>query len=231
MALETEIESRTINFDNTMTRDEIQAVISGIGKHIPGGVVITIQFADGTYTLDDWLVFAGFIGNGQIKVQGNRNEDNANDKHTTQQVFLDFSGQVCDGLVAGGSLTSIEFYNLKVKILDSAAEHFCFHSFEPSSIRIWYNYAFSTGNSRSIGFHSHYGSVQRVQKCVAGKLKYGIEADVCGQTYSCDNIDNGVNDRPVIGLHALANGVIGKAFGQPVGNTQNELAHYGGAIR
>ena len=83
--------TQTINFNNSMTRAQIQAKINSVGKYVPQGQTLTFQFADGTYNLDQSLLFTGFYGGGTIHIQGNIAEPNAFDLHTTQQVILDFS--------------------------------------------------------------------------------------------------------------------------------------------
>ncbi|MCM8813391.1 MAG: hypothetical protein NC924_05570 [Candidatus Omnitrophica bacterium] len=61
-----ETTSRAINIDNTMTTAEIQSAFDAVGRYIPDDVVITFQFADGTYTLNNALVLDGFYGGGEI---------------------------------------------------------------------------------------------------------------------------------------------------------------------
>lgn len=64
----------TINIDNTMSSQEIQNMIDSIGKYIPYGHTILLQFADGTYTLTNELLIENFYGGGTLQIYGNATE-------------------------------------------------------------------------------------------------------------------------------------------------------------
>ena len=66
--------SMVLNLDNTMSAAEINAKIDMLPKYISAGKTITIQFADGTYTLGGSLVIASFWGPGTLRVFGNTSE-------------------------------------------------------------------------------------------------------------------------------------------------------------
>jgi hypothetical protein len=78
--------SMTLNLNNSMSYSDINAKIDMLPRYIPLGQAITVQFADGTYTLGGALVFANFWGPGSLVIQGNTGETSG--LHTTQAVIL-----------------------------------------------------------------------------------------------------------------------------------------------
>lgn len=62
-------ENITVNLDDSMTTAEMQALIDAQPRNL-NGKNLTVQFADGTYTLTAPLVFRFFVG-GLLEIQGN----------------------------------------------------------------------------------------------------------------------------------------------------------------
>ena len=88
-------ENTTVNLDNSMSAATINALIAAQPKDL-NGYILTFQFADGTYTLNETLDFSGFRGGGTLRIHGNSSD---NSLSTTKSVNLDFSGTAgLDGL-------------------------------------------------------------------------------------------------------------------------------------
>jgi hypothetical protein len=100
----------TVNFYNSMTAAQIQALIDAQPKYIEEGTSLTFQFADGTYTLNQNITFQNFHGGGNLFVQGNTGESGL---HTNQAVVLDFSASSVHGL----TLYSIYAANIYVRYI------------------------------------------------------------------------------------------------------------------
>ena len=93
--------SRTVTIPAGSTLAQAQAIIDGIGSYIPSDQLVTIQFENGTYTWNGSLYIQNFYGGGGIYIQGDRNETDHDVLHSTQEVYLDFSGADCEGIVCG----------------------------------------------------------------------------------------------------------------------------------
>ena len=219
--------SRIVNFDNSMSAAEIQALIDAVGKYIPAGIYITFVFADGTYTLNDSLEFLGFFGGGEASIEGNIAEADATILHTTQEVFLDFSGTAGKGILISSHIQFYPVRNLKIKI-DSASSGQCInveHNFP--AVYPWYNYFLGTGLAAGHGIYCH----EAIAKCKANyvsNLYSGFTCE-CGKLYSDGNDDTGT--QPKYGLWARAGATLCKNGTQPAGSTANELAQGGSVIR
>ena len=107
--------SRTINFDNSMTVVEIQALINGVGRHLSDGITITMQCANGTYGYSSPIVIQGFYGGGNIVFQGDTTETNATALHTTQSVIFNMTDS--SGIeITGNRNGNITVQNLKINL-------------------------------------------------------------------------------------------------------------------
>lgn len=226
----------TINVDNTMTVQEIEAAIAAVDRFIPYGDSVVIQFADGVYTVNERIDISGFYGAGVLIVQGNREEADHDAKHTTQQVILDGSGApAATGVIRFDSCTpqQVQVRNLKTlfnNLEPCIAIEFIFCSF---GYALW-NYIHGT----SAG--SHYGHclqfaftpTSRCRQNVVGYSGYGISALHGSQVLSDDNMSNGVNDQPYYGLHGKYGGVVARVTGvsQPAGTNNAIREEHGGKV-
>lgn len=90
--------STTITLDNSMSTSQMQEIIDEAQGEIESGANLTIQFTDGTYTMDNTLYVAGFSGAGRLYVRGNSSGSETAGLHTNQGTHLDFSGASLFGL-------------------------------------------------------------------------------------------------------------------------------------
>lgn len=218
--------TRTINLDDSMTVTEIQELINDVGRNIPAGVVITLQFANGDYTLTSPLYFNGFYGGGQILVQGNTSETDANILHTTQDVVLDFTTSV--GFSIDGNKVKLLFQNLRIEVI-TALQCMFFSSTGGGDNRVQYCYCLvggTTGNGA--GVFTQRGSVVQIVKTYFTGGLGAIWGLVNSQIYSSGNDDTGT--LPLYGLRSDGNTVLGKDGTQPSGSTANEYTNRGGQI-
>lgn len=81
-------ENTTINLNNSMSASQIQELIDAQPKDL-GGYDLTFQFADGTYNLNERLIFYGFYGPGRLQILGNSSDNN---RSTTKSVILNVAG-------------------------------------------------------------------------------------------------------------------------------------------
>jgi len=220
--------TRTINFTSSQTASQINAEIETVGRYIPKDVTITFQFANGTYTLNDVLLFNGFYGGGKINVLGNTNETNNDSLHTTQDVELDFTGSGKDGLSFGFCDVQIHILNLKISADESVDGVYLVSCSNDN--RFWYGFIdMASTASGGYGLKANMASSIYVRETYFSKGQFGIGADVNSRVYSVENDDTGT--QPSYGLRALAGGVIAKNSTQPSGSAGNESVANGGEIR
>jgi len=81
--------STTLEFNSSMSFSEINKRIERLGKYIPHDVTVTLQFADGTYTVDEALNIIGFEGGGKIEIFGNASD---NTRQLSKNVVFQVSG-------------------------------------------------------------------------------------------------------------------------------------------
>lgn len=229
-----ETESRTINFDNSMTTSEIQAEIDAVGKYIPSGVTITFQFDSSgstTYTLDSALRFEGFYGGGGVVIQGNTSETNATSLHTSQDVYLDFSGQSCNGLEIYFCRTGgVTVKNLKIEVNTSSAAKVGVYSYGNSRFSLQYSYILGTSTSYGYGVRIRDGACGELYRTYLSNVYCGLRTSFVGSVASRENDDTGT--QPVYGMEASFASTIGKYDSQqPSGSTSDEYTTAGGEIR
>lgn len=228
-----ELVNRTINLDNSMSTAEIQATIDNVGRCLgtPANpfVIITFQFADGTYNLTDRLYFSGFYGGGGIRLYGNRTEANHDELHTSQQVYLDGSSFNNHVIEIEGSSVWFDILNLKIKA-NTGGEYYAIECAMIPNLWLPYNYLFGNSNSAGAGLHLWKCPGVVARKNYFGLAQYGIHAEV-SRVASQDNDDNGAGAQPVYGLRAKQAATIGKDGTQPSGSTGNESTASGGVIR
>ena len=219
----------TINLVDTMTDVDIQAYIDAVSKFIPTDHSMTFQFANGTYnSLEQALAWRGFFGGGVVRIYGNTVETNANIKHTSQDVVLDFKGYNVNGIFMVANTCPMYVYNLRVEVDDEMEP--CYFNQCPGGNRAWYNHFVVNGVT-----NGGYGLLADTSAIVEARSNYftggytSIYSATNSNVYSNDNDD--ITVQPVYGLRAAANGVIGKNSTQPTGTTANELTAPGGEIR
>ena len=146
--------TRTINLTNSMSADAIQTAIDAVGKHVPYGVTVTLQFADGTYTLSHQLTVQGFYGGGKILVPGNPAESAT--LHTNQAVFLNFSAQDCNGIVAYGNSATVEIDFLKIMVKTDVKDTTAVLAWWDSDVRITGAYLLGTSTANGYLAYQRY---------------------------------------------------------------------------
>ena len=218
--------TQTINFNNTMTRNDIQDLINAVPKYIKANNVVTFQFANGTYNLDSGLFFQGFYG-GQININGDTGQSTS--LHTNQNVHLNFNngshGLRC---INNTGLSQIVIQNLKITTDDGligiALEN-------EGWGRIRYCYLLSTGQTSSgtFGIWATRGFRANVYNTYVSNSYVGIFAQLSARISSESNDDTGT--QPKYGLGAYRASVVGKGGTQPSGATADETIANGGLIR
>jgi hypothetical protein len=221
--------SYTVHLDASMSTATIQSILNHIPRYIPYGITLTVQFNDGTYTLTAPLTITGFFGGGQLNIQGNISEANATALHTTQSVFLDFSGQSpCNGLyISGNSVLNIFVKNFKIAVSSANDNNGILAIDNSCQLTIDYNYIYGTAITEGRGISFVRNSGWAVNNYVS-TLLYGITA-VQAFVASRTNDDTGTS--PAYGLYATRAAVIGKDSTQPTGSTSDEITDSGGVIR
>jgi len=210
--------SRTINLTTNDTTSEIQAKIDAVGRHIPRDVVITFQFADGTYSLTGPLTWEGFHGGGRIEIKGNTDEADATSLHTNQNVFLHFSGQYCDGIRLEDSTVAFTVRNLKIEILTTSTKKYCIYAESLSGrLLVRYNYLYGgdNGDDKNAGLYCIYVPCCDAMKNYVSNISRGIRADKESLLRSYDNDD--VGTLPKYGLEACGGIILKDGATQPDG--------------
>jgi len=217
--------TRTVNLSHTMSADQIQTAIDAVGKHVPYGASVTFQFADGTYTLNHPLTFQGFDDGGRILVLGNRAESAG--LHTDQAVFLDFSGQDCDGILAYGNSATAEIDFLRIMVKSDSAGTAAVKASWDSFVEMSGDYVTGTSvSTQSFGVYMDYGGMLKVSGTYFSNIHYALTA-CYGSTVSSDG-NGSTGTSPAYSLYAVYGGTIAKNSSQPAGP---EIATAGGEIR
>jgi len=85
--------TRTIDVDNSMTTEEIQAVIDSVWKYIPIDQHVIVRFAAWTYNLTEKLVISDFYWGWNFTIQGKQEAwCDWNSSCTTHSTILDWRG-------------------------------------------------------------------------------------------------------------------------------------------
>jgi hypothetical protein len=224
--------TRTVSIAANSNAATIQAALDGIAKYIPYGVTVTVQFADGTYTLSTSINIQGFYGGGDLIIQGNTAEANATVKHTTQSVILDASGQVSSAVLVRRNSVVVTFRNFKVKWLADNTNNYYGIWVGENGMRanVYYNYFEASNNTTySDAVASTFSSINLYRNYM--KTGYSaMDAWSGGFIYSNDN--DYITTQPLYGM-SVAGGEISKVTGvsQPTGSTAASSTLYGGEIR
>lgn len=223
-----ETADRTINLDNSMSAAEIQTIIDSIGKCIVFPTIITLQFADGTYIMDEKLHFYGFYGGGGIRIWGNRTEANHDTLHTTQEVYLQHGSY--NGVVIHLEACGIWFdiYNLLATVKTDSDADRVIQIDAVLNAELRFNYFTGTNHAQGSCIHAFKNAAIGAKNNYFGNAKYAI---ICQNSRfsSWDNDD--MDAQPDYGLRADYGGVIGKLGTQPSGQVANETTSGGSVIR
>lgn len=218
--------SRTVTLPGPTNAAAVQAVIDGIGKYIPYGTTITVQYQDGTYTNSARHSYDGFYGGGYLYVQGNAGD--AATTNTAQSVTLDMSGGSSSGLYFQDNTVSIIIYRLHVKVSNSSGVS-CLRIQNCSMwVASYYNYFEGSNIANGYGLYALYSPAVYVYNCLFNNLKYA-EYSYLSRLYSESSDVTGTT--PDYGLHAANAATIGTNGIAPRGSTANTLTGGGGVIR
>jgi len=219
--------TRTINFTSSQTATQIQAEIDSVGKYIPQGATITFQFGNGTYTLDNIIIFQGFYGGGSFFIYGDTTQTNA--LHTNHNVHLDFNNN-SDGILIRGLGTAVSVVaHLRVTVDQGYTGIIYTRCPFYNLCRYHYITAGSSASSESRGIEVIESSAIYLISSYFSAGYYAIYTTVNSRVISNGNDDTGT--QPLYGLTAFTNSTIGKNGTQPSGSTSNEIINTGGVIR
>ena len=220
--------TRTINVNSAMTADQIQTAIDGISKYIPYGVTVTLQFADGTYTLNHQLTFRGFYGGGTLTIQGNPGEspNDTGHLHTDQAVILNFGGQVSNGLYLRACSLWVRIRNLKIMVNTNSGTAAAVYGVDATYVTLGGSYLVGTSISGGYLATQAYGGVQMVSLTYFENASTALYA--AGATIlSASNASTGTP--PYWALVAAEGGLIAKEDANQPAGAQKTTS--GGEIR
>jgi hypothetical protein len=229
-AMSVELVSRTISLTTNDTETTIQAALDGIGRYIPFGVSVTVQFPEAakTYALSSGLSLGGFYGGGQININGHAN---ASGLRTNQNTHLDGSAIVASGstLVIYNSTVVVRINDLKVTCPNNVAGYGI--RVQSCMAQSWVDGCYvlqGTKNANMYGVIGTFAPYVQVSDNYFENMGHGVSS-WGSRVYSINNDDNGT--APTYGLSAGLAGTIGKLGTQPAGSTAGELVAGGGVIR
>ena len=217
--------SMTVNFDNSMTVAIMQALIDSLDKYIDQDVILTFQFADGTYTPITALTFRGFWGSGTLKIRGNTGESGL---HTNQAVILDFSATDCDGIKVNSCyLYDVIIDNIHVKVDTTTTARIGIRIYHIPGFMILGCYTEGTGTvNQGAGIEvSH--CIGSIQNHYINNTYYGV-VGYNGYALMRDVDDTGTS--PIYGLSAQHSTHFGQQGTQPTGSTADKHTTTGGII-
>lgn len=225
--MKVEAASRTINLAHTMTHTQLQAAIDGVGKYIAKDVIITFQFANGTYSYTSPIAFRGFVGEGSVLIAGDTTQGVS--AHTNQNVVIDFTAADSNVLEISHNTVPVNVRNLKLTLASSGSKHGLVAT---GNTYLDVRASYILGPATSGGNRAYYalgGGVAYVQTTVFSNLHYAIVCALGATLISSSNASTGTN--PNVGLWALAAGTIVKldATQPSAGTAESSLS--GGVIR
>jgi hypothetical protein len=222
--LTVEYNSRTISFNNALTAAQMQIEIDKIGRYLDNGVTITIQFADGTYTMDQSLQIEGFCGPGRLNIHGNTADSGA-----TKSVILNFSGKAIPGILVNSCLSGsisgmlVTIRNIKVNVAGGQSAIFVNCATNINVVQNTVESAAQTGTGVLF-----YCSTGIVNTCYFTRFENGVQAHPCSVVRVVTLAASGV--APIYGLYANG-GIIQKGnTTQIIGATLNDIQASGGVI-
>ncbi|MCW8137306.1 MAG: hypothetical protein KIT58_00170 [Planctomycetota bacterium] len=178
--------TRTINVPTSATAADIQTLIDGIGKFIPYGVTVTVQFASSnTHAMNAQIVVSGFFGGGSLTLQG----DTTQTDPLNQTAFLDWLsvGVTNAPLLVIQNTVTVTIRDLKIAASsDSGTGNFIYCLFNLFCyVFRCYIYGNSTANFSPLV--TIYGCMGRVSTCKLSNNRYGINAAVGASIYADTN--------------------------------------------
>lgn len=211
-------ETTTVNFDDSMSAADIQALIDAQPRNL-NGFKLTFQFADGSYTLNDKIIFSGFE-NGIVKVWGNASESTL---ATTKSVNLTFtySAAACVQFSHCSAEVSFDY----IKLTSNTSDCLMFTNCTAFYARAGY-YTKTTGTPNGIVAIMSRGYVADTY---FNGLGYAISAEQSSNLVSHNTAKTSVF--PNYGLHASYGSEIAKSGSQVLGSTADELIANGGLVR
>jgi hypothetical protein len=227
--------TRTINLSSSMTVADMQTQIDGIGKYIPSGSSVTVQFADGTYTINNTLRFQGFFGGGDLNIVGNLTETTSS--HSNQAVILDATS------VQDVVLVNIENCRLKTTVdriqfkinsssLGPSQAYSCIKSTNSDALNINSSYFSGSAGPPWSSYPGTYGMhlinvSAKISNNVCTGLEHFISCYDATKAVSVNNTTTG--NTPFIALNSLSS-IIFRSGTQPSGAGANTNTGDGGQI-
>lgn len=214
--------NKTLNFTAAMTAAQIQAMIDAVPKNL-NGYSLTLQFADGTYSLGAARISVTMFFGGYVLIYGNATDNTAS---LTKSVVITRTG-ASQCLYIDNPLCYVEIKYIDFVNSDSTAELVKFNKCYSGYVRYCAFHSFNnTSASTWITFDSQFSYIL---DCVGYKGYWGIRCTIGTLTsYSCSS-DAG--NKPTYGLRADSGGRIAKADAtQPSGGTAAESTASGGSI-
>jgi hypothetical protein len=218
--------STTITFTTSNTVAEKQEMIDQ-APHCLNGFTLSFQYADGTHTQSDALLWDGFYGNGILQIQGNSGETNS--LHTNQAVYINGTGLAGSeyGIYVQRCACYVLIRYFKIQISDNVST-IGINLNAVLYADVYGNYVYGAAKTNTnYGFWAGGGTVQ-FQNNYVNNVYYGL-GGVRAKIYS--NTNNGTGTNPTYGLRAAEDCSIGKNSTQPTGTTANESIATGGVIR
>lgn len=220
----------TVNFDNSMSAAEIQALIDAQPKCLNAN--LTFQFADGAgvnaYSLAASLTFSGFYGGGTLYIQGNTSDADP----ASSSVELNFSDT--NGIVV--SYTTCFFYvrYLHAHITAQSATRYGIWCYRVLSAYINNNYLKFTASGGGVDITYGFGIMGQVAASLyvdGNKFNSGNTGIHARYAVLLSNGNASDTNNPKYGLYGHYASKIGKNGTQPTGGTSNEITVGGGEIR
>lgn len=206
----------TVNFTSAQTAAQIQADIDAQPKNL-NGFTLTFQFADGSYTLTEGLLFEDFYG-GITYILGNSSN---NSLSTTKAVTLTQTA----GSISTITVNRCEYAEVSYLKVDNSSG-FGAQTIEFRSVVGAVNYGYYLGGAAQI-----YGNRAIIQ-ANDNYVSLGTNAiySALSRIYSTNNVTTGTQATGY-GLRATAAGTVGHNGTQPTGATAAEFSNNGGVIR
>lgn len=211
---------RRIPIQAGSSRATIQRAIDSVGKYIPGGTKIFLEFEAGTFTLDGPIRFQGFFGGGVIFIRGS---DLPGGTHATQSTVLNSfgAGGPANVISIEGSDVRVEIDNIRVQLLDGPGQHYGVVASHSKYLSLT-SCSFSvngTTESRGLGFLQTAGVVDR---CAFEGGQFAIVAATSVVSVSGSSAD--ANNLPGIGIRADNAAFVGTNGNAPLGSQANSVA-------
>lgn len=213
----------TVNVDDSMSASEIQAAIDAVPRNL-GGYTLTIQFADGTYTIDQGISVFGFYG-GAVNAYGDASE--GQNLHTDQSVTLDGSG-LSDNvltLISNAAPVVVECLHIKG---NSAANYRCLFATDTMPVAVFGSYLEGNGTGSGWGFQQIRVAASKLHTSYVSNVKDGYHVHQASVGFANDVDDTGT--QPAYGLTASSGSQMGTAGTTPTGSTANTRTYFGGEI-